>query len=400
MCNFAAIIIQIFMKNKYIILSLLPIFFGFFVMGFVDVVGIATSYVKEAYNISEQLSGFLPSMVFIWFLLLAIPSASLMNKIGRKNTVLLSMFITLIGMSLPLFTVNNFNLYVCFVAFALLGIGNTILQVSLNPLVSNLVKGKALTSSLTAGQVVKAISSFCGPFIAVFAATQLNNWVYLFPIFGGITLVAALWLLLTPVEKEMPSTSTSLTESFKLLNNRTILLLFLGIVAVVGIDVGVNMVSGKILLERISGTLAKDVSYAPSIYFACRTIGAFIGSALLIKMDAMKYFRIHILLALVALMCLIFAPTKIMILILIGLTGYAFSSIFSIIFSMAIQARPEKANEISGLMVTGIVGGAIFPPLMTFASSLMDGRQAGAIIVLMGITGYLVFLAFGVRLRR
>jgi fucose permease len=388
------------MKNKYIFLSLLPVFFGFFVMGFVDVVGIATSYVKEAYNISEQLSGFLPSMVFIWFLLLAIPSASLMNKIGRKNMVLLSMLITLIGMSLPLFTVIHFNLYVCFVAFALLGIGNTLLQVSLNPLVSNLVNGKALTSSLTAGQVVKAISSFCGPFIAVFAATQLNNWIYLFPIFGGITLISALWLLVTPVEKEAQSTSTSLAESFKLLNNKSILLLFLGIVAVVGIDVGVNMVSGKMLLERIAGTLAKDVSYAPSIYFACRTIGAFIGSALLIKMDALKYFRIHILLALVSLTCLIFAPTEIMILILIGLTGYACSSIFSIIFSMAMQACPEKANDISGFMVTGSVGGAIFPPVMTFATSLMDGKQAGALIVLIGITAYLMFLAFGLKIKK
>ena len=388
------------MKNKYIILSLLPIFFGFFVMGFVDVVGIATSYVKEAYNISEQLSGFLPSMVFIWFLLLAIPTAGLMNKIGRKNTVLLSMLITLTGMFLPLLTVNNFNLYVCFVSFALLGIGNTILQVSLNPLLANLVKGKVLTSSLTAGQVVKAISSFCGPFIAAFAAIQLHNWVYLFPIFGGITLIAALWLLLTPVEREIQSTSTSMAESFKLLSDKSVLLFFLGIVAVVGIDVGVNMVSGKILIERLAGVAAKDVSYAPSIYFACRTIGAFIGSALLIRMDAMKYFRIHILLALLALVCLIFAPTKMMILILIGLTGYACSSIFSIIFSMAMQVRPEKANEISGLMVTGIVGGAIFPPIMTFASSLMNGKQAGALIVLICITIYLIFLAFGLKVKK
>ena len=182
------------MKNKGNLIVLLPLFFSFFVMGFVDVVGISTSYVKAQFNLSEQVSGFLPSMVFLWFLLLGIPTGSLMNKIGRKNTVLLSMVITFVGMILPFFTLNNLNIYVCYIAFALLGIGNAILQVSLNPLLSNIVKGNSLTSALTGGQVVKAISSFCGPFIALFAATFLDNWLYLFPIFGGITLISLFWL--------------------------------------------------------------------------------------------------------------------------------------------------------------------------------------------------------------
>lgn len=381
------------MKNKSLVWSLLPLVFGFFVMGFVDVVGIATSYVKDGFGLSERLSGFLPSMVFIWFLLLAIPSARLMNKIGRKNTVLLSMLITIIGMFLPFFTLNNLNIYVCFVAFALLGIGNTILQVSLNPLVSNVVTGKSLTSALTAGQVVKAISSFCGPFIAGFAAARLGNWMYMLPIFGFITLFSGLWLLFTSIPKEVSSSATSVKESFKLLGDKTILLLFLGIVACVGIDVGVNMVSGKLLMERLNLPVER-VGYAPSVYFACRTIGAFIGTALLIKMDALKYFRIHVILGLVALAVLIFVTGKWPMLVLIGLTGYAMSSIFSIIFSLAMQARPERANDISGLMVTGIVGGAIIPPLMTWASSLLGGRQAGALIVLLCITIYLAYLAF------
>lgn len=390
---------NITMKNQKVILSLLPLFFAFFVMGFVDVVGIATSYVKNDFNLSERMSGFLPSMVFIWFLLLAIPSAGLMNKIGRKNTVLLSMVITFVGMFLPFLFIHDLNIYVCFIAFGLLGIGNTILQVSLNPLVSNVVDGNSLTSSLTAGQVVKAISAFCGPFIAMFAATKLGNWIYILPIFGAITLVSGLWLLLTPIRKEPPSTSTSLTESFKLLGDKSILLLFLGILAVVGIDVGVNMISPKLMMERLHLTI-DDVGYASSVYFACRTIGAFIGTALLIKMDALKYFRIHILLALIAFIFLLFVPGKWVILFFVGLAGYACSSIFSIIFSLAMQIRPEKANEISGLMVTGIVGGAIAPPIMTMANSFVDGKQIGALLVLIIITSYLIFLAFNTKLRK
>lgn len=381
------------MKKTSLLLSLLPIFFGFFVMGFVDVVGIATSYVKDDFGLSERVSGFLPSMVFIWFLLCSIPAARLMSKIGRKNTVLLSMLITFLGMLLPIFTITNLNMYVCFIAFALLGIGNAILQVSLNPLVSNLVSGKTLTSSLTVGQVIKALSAFCGPFIALFSVKFLGSWVYIFPVFGGITLIAALWLLLTPVKKEEASISASMGDAFKLLGDKTILLYFLGILAVVGIDVGVNMISPKILMERLNLPLA-DVGYAPSIYFACRTIGAFIGSALLLKINTMQYFRLHILLGIAAFLLLIFVPEKYMILILIGVAGYAFSSIFSIIFSLAMQARPDKANEISGLMVTAICGGAIFPPLMTWTSSVMNGKQTGALIVLLLIACYLLFLSF------
>ena len=385
--------------KKVNILTLLPVFFGFFVMGFVDVVGIATEYVKVDFELSEQVSGFLPSMVFLWFFLLAIPSASLMNRIGRKNTVLLSMVVTLVGMIIPFV---SYNMTTCFVAFALLGIGNTILQVSLNPLVSNLVKGEMLTSSLTIGQVIKAVSSFSGPFIVSFAVAQLCNWQYMFPIFAGVVLLSGVWLLFTKVECEEKAENTSITSSFALLNDKSILLLFLGIVAVVGIDVGVNMESTKLLLERLgldptSYTDIQSVSYAPSVYFFCRTIGAFVGAALLAKMDTMKYFKIHIIAALACMIPLFFVQERILILIFIGLMGYTCSSIFSVIFSMAMRLRPDKANEISGLMVTGIVGGAIVPPIMTYATSLFGGSQNGALSVLCLVIAYLIFLSFKIR---
>ena len=175
--------------------KLLPVLFGFFVMGFCDVVGISTSYVQQDFGLSETLAGFIPSMVFIWFLLLSIPAALAMNRLGRKNMVQISNGITAIGMLIPFV---HYNLATCMTAFVLLAIGNTILQVSLNPLLTNVVKGDALTSSLTAGQVVKAVSSFCGPFIAAFAAGTLGNWQYLFPIFALITLLSAAWLPANP----------------------------------------------------------------------------------------------------------------------------------------------------------------------------------------------------------
>lgn len=366
--------------------KLLPVLFSFFVMGFCDVVGISTSYVKNDFNLSETVAGFIPSMVFIWFLLLSIPAAIAMNRVGRKNMVQISNAITIVGMLIPFI---DYNLITCMTAFVLLGIGNTILQVSLNPLLTNVVKGDALTSSLTAGQVVKAVSSFCGPFIAAFAAGALGNWQYLFPIFAGITLLSAAWLMCTPIQEQAEAQQASpVGATFALLKDRTILLLFLGIVFVVGTDVGMNTVAPKLLIER-SHFAVEQAGLGSIVYFVSRTVGAFIGSILLVRMNDIRYFRSHIFAAIAAMAALYFVQDTIGMLALIGLIGFFCSSIFAVIYSTALKCHSEKANEISGLMITGVCGGAVIPPLMGFFADL-TGSQIGSLLV---ITGCMVYLA-------
>jgi len=326
-------------------------------------------------------------MVFLWFLLLSVPTAILMNKYGRKKTVMLSMVITFIAMLIPF---AKYNFSTSLIAFALLGIGNTILQVSLNPLLTNVVNGNALTSSLTAGQVIKAISSFSGPFIAVFAIAVFDSWQLLFPIFSIITLIAGIWLLLTPIKEELSNVKkSSLKDTFALLTDKTILLLFLGIVFVVGTDVGMNIVAPKLLIER-SGSAVSDSGLGSSVYFAFRTLGAFFGAFMLVKYSEIKYFRINILIALLTLLVLFFMHTQLSIFVAVGVIGFTCSSIFSIIFSKALQSRPEKANEISGLMITGIVGGAIIPPLMGIATDYV-GSQSGSLSIILLCICYLLY---------
>lgn len=368
----------------------LPILFGFFVMGFCDVVGISTSYVKTDFNLSETIAGFLPSMVFVWFFLLSVPTAIMMNKYGRKKTVMTSMVITFIAMIIPFV---QYNFLSSLVAFALLGIGNTILQVSLNPLLTNVVKGNALTSSLTAGQVIKAVSSFSGPFIAIFAISVFGSWQFLFPIFSLITLVSGVWLLSTPVNEDLSVIkSSSIKETFALLTDKTIFILFLGIVFVVGTDVGINIVTPKLLIER-SGLSVSDSGLGSSVYFAFRTIGAFFGAFTLVKYSEIKYFRINIIIALLTLLVLIFSHNQFGMLVAVAIIGFTISSIFSIIISMALQFRPDKANEISGLMITGIVGGAIIPPLMGVATDYI-GSQSGSLTIILLCMCYLLYCSF------
>ncbi len=369
--------------------KILPVLFGFFVMGFCDVVGIATSYVQADFRLSETLAGFIPSALFIWFLILSVPIALLMNKIGRKKTVQISNVVTFVGMMIPYFI---YTFESAMLAFALLGIGNAMLQVSLNPLLTNVVKGDSLTSSLTAGQVVKAVSSFAGPFIAMFATIQLGNWQNLFPIFAAITLLSALWLMVTPIEEEKSGEVSSVGETFALLKDTNILLCFFGIMAVVGLDVGMNTLAPKLLMERAGFDLAQ-AGMGSSVYFLCRTIGAFVGAILLIKMGDKPYMRWNMFGAAAAVAALFVAQGQLVNMVLVGAVGFLASSIFAVIFSLAMKARPDKANEISGLMITGVCGGAVAPPLMGIMADAV-GSQVGSLMVIALCVAYLITASY------
>jgi len=371
----------------------LPVLFGFFIMGFVDVVGIATNYVKSDFGLTDSVANLLPMMVFLWFFVLSIPTGLLMNKIGRKKTVVVSMVFTFIAMLIPLLA---YTFTTMLVTFALLGIGNTILQVSLNPLLTNVVKGDRLTSSLTWGQFIKAIASFLGPIIAGFALTSLGNWKLLFPIFAVVTLLSTVWLYMTTIE-EAPITgkTSSFIECFSLLGDKVILMLFLGILMVVGVDVGLNTTIPKFLMERC-GLLIDKAGLGTSLYFIARTTGAFVGAILLMKFSPRKFFIISMFVAIAAIIVALFMSNLVALLAMIFLLGFAVANVFSIVFSAALQRKPERANEISGLMIMGVSGGALFPWLMGVVSDSYQS-QGAAFVVLLGLLCYLLFLAFSMK---
>jgi len=386
------------MSSKTFTAATLPVLFGFFVMGFCDVVGITSIHVKEdllsAYSpqFRDTLSNLIPVALFSMFLIFSVPTGMLMNKIGRKKTVLLSNIITIAAMFIPLI---SYTFEMSLIAFGLLGIANTILQVSLNPLLTNVVQGDKLTSSLTAGQFVKAISSFCGPFIAAFAASMLGNWQYIFPIYAVITLLSTIWLLVTPIHEEIETTKASSFGSvLGILKDKTIFLLFLGIVFVVGTDVGMNTAAPKILMERC-GLNSIVAGYGPSVYFAFRTLGAFLGAIMLAKYASEKFFKINIIVAAIALISLFFLANQWMIFAMYGVIGFTIANIFPIIFANAIRRHPDKANEISGLMITGVFGGAVIPFFMGIASDKI-GSQTGSLIVILLSVGYLIFCSLSV----
>ena len=385
------------MKKQNSIMTAFPVLFGFFVMGFCDIVGISSDYVQRSFNWSPMMTGFVPSMAFVWFLFLGIPIGNRMNKWGRKNTVLVSMVITIVGMILPLLAYDGVT---CMVAYALLGIGNAILQVSLNPLLNNVITNKAfLTSSLTVGQVIKAASSLVGPGIVLLAVHYWggDKWYYCFPILGFITLLSTVWLIATPIERErnvVSNSDLSMRNTFALLKDRTILLLFLGIFFIVGVDVATNFISSKLMSIRF-GWSDEQVKFAPQVYFLSRTIGALLGAFLLTRIAEMRYFRINIVACVVSLLVLIGVEKDVVNIVCIGAVGFFASSVFSIIYSMALQARPEKANQISGLMITAVAGGGVVTPVIGFAIGTVG--IIGGVVVTLACVLYLMYCAFGIK---
>ena len=363
-------------------LAIVSVMLCFFCMGFVDLVGIASNYVKEDLHLTDSVANIFPSLVFFWFLIFSVPTGMLMNKIGRKKTVLFSLVVTVVSLLLPLLG-ESFGLML--VAFSLLGIGNALMQTSLNPLVSTVMGGGNLASTLTFGQFVKAIASFSAPYLAMWGATQTIpefglRWHVLFAIFMVVGTLATLWLYVTRIDEQpIEGKPSTYVECFKLLGTPIVLLSFLGIMCHVGIDVGTNTTAPKILMERLGMSL-NEAAFATSLYFIFRTIGCLTGSFFLRVLKTRTFFIISVVMMALSMLGLWVGTERWMLYTAIALVGYGNSNIFSICFAQALTSMPQKQNEVSGLMIMGLFGGTIFPLLMGFASDAVG--QVGAVAVM------------------
>ncbi len=377
--------------------KLIPVMLCFFAMGFVDLVGIASNYVKRDLALTDAQANIFPSLVFFWFLIFSVPTGMLMNHIGRKRTVVLSLVVTAVSLLLPVFG-DGYGLMLC--SFSLLGIGNALMQTSLNPLLSNIIAGDRLASSLTFGQFVKAIASFLAPYIAMWGATQAIpsfglGWRVLFPVYMVVAVVAIFWLSGTTIEEEKPDRASGFADCLRLLGRPFILLCFLGIICHVGIDVGTNTTAPRLLMERVGLTL-DEAGFSTSLYFIFRTAGCLLGAFILRHLSTRRFLAVSVACMLVAMAGLLVSNVHYVIYACIALIGFGNSNVFSIIFAHALTAVPEKKNEVSGLMIMGLFGGTIFPLFMGLASDAIGQRGAVAVMAV----GVLYLIFYTLKLRR
>jgi MFS transporter, FHS family, L-fucose permease len=366
-----------------------PVLMSFFVMSFCDLVGIGVDRVKLDFSLSNTLAQLIPSAVFLWFFILSVPVGILQGRLGKRNVLNLGMLITAVGLFIP-FIYYSFS-SVLF-AFALLGIGNTIVQVSANPLLVDVVPASKRSSFLSLSQFIKAVGSMIAPPLAGWTAAQFGDWKIIFIAFGVVSLLTVGWLALTPLEESKISENrATFSSSFRLLLNRYILMMVAGIFLVVGIDVGINAFSGQFLLDKFSSDRMLAES-ARSLYFFGKMVGTLGGAVMLVRFSSPKFLFWSSVTGLLSILVLLVAPSDLAAVIIIFIIGLGVANIFPLIFSLTVEKYPLRANEISGLMIMAVSGGAVLPPLMGWISD-MTGQVMWGMLFLPASAGYLVFVS-------
>jgi FHS family L-fucose permease-like MFS transporter len=367
-------------SQKVNISKILPVLMAFFVMSFVDLVGIGVDRISKDMSLSGTLAQLIPSVAFLWFFILSVPVGVMQSRLGKKFMLNIGMCVTALGLLVPFFF---YTFAMVLVGFALLGIGNTIVQVSANPLLVYVVPANRASSFLSFSQFVKAIGSMVGaPLAAVFALHFTHDWKLLFLVFGVVSIISVLWLGWTKIDEgELAESKATFGSSFKLLGTGFILMMVVSIFLVVGIDVGFNSNSGQFLIKHfgIDSTTAES---GRSVYFFGRMLGTFAGAIMLTRISARKFFMWTSILGILCLGAILLISSPVMAWGLVFLIGLAVANIFPLVFSITVEKYPTRINEISGLMMMAISGGAVIPLLIGWVSDLSNVAIGMSILIL------------------
>ncbi|HKL67023.1 MAG TPA: MFS transporter, partial [Bacteroidales bacterium] len=177
------------MSSKINLYRVLPVLMSFFVMSFVDLVGIGVDRVSLDMDLSPTVAQLIPSVAFLWFFLLSVPVGVLQSRLGKRFMLNTGMLVTALGLFIPFFF---YSFATVLLGFAFLGIGNTIVQVSANPLLVDVVPSNRASSFLSFSQFIKAVGSMLGAPLAAVFAVRLGNWKILFLVYGIVSLISVL----------------------------------------------------------------------------------------------------------------------------------------------------------------------------------------------------------------
>ena len=372
--------------------KILPVFLSFIVMGFVDIIGVATSYVKKDFQLTDFIAQFLPMMVLLWFFVLSVPVGVLQDKYGKRNMLNIGMVLQAIGLGLPFI---HYSFPMMFASFILLGIGNTVIQVSANPLLQDVTPSDKLASFMSTSQFVKAIISFMGPIIATFMASHFGNWKLVFAVYGITSLLAAFWLSMTPIQESKPDRKpASFSSCFSLLKNRFVSLMALSIFLIVGAEVSINTNISSILISKF-GVSLETAAIGISFFFAGETISRFLGAIILNIIKPRLFLLFTTLLSLLGVLGVFLSPTNAVAFASIFMIGLGAGNMFPIIFSLALEKMPDRANEISGLLIMAVSGGAVIPLVMGLVSTLAGPTASISVVGVCML--YILWVSFYVR---
>ena len=379
-------------------LKVMPIFLAFLCMGFADVVGPLVSLAKDTFNLSNFLAQLLPFSGFLMFGIFSIPMGVFQDKKGKKFILLLGLGIAFVGLLLPILNGmygpkvvieagSMTKFYTVVIAIMFLGAGATILQVAGNPIMRDVSPEGKYSSNLSLGQSIKVIGSSLGFLLPPAVAVAFGmDWSILFPIYAVLILGTSVWVYFTKIDEKKYSDapSATLAASFKLLANPFVLMMVMAIFLYIGAEISMST-QVPILMKESFGMSTFGLWASWSLFFLPIFVGRLVGSMILRVLPPKRFLVITIVIALVGILALLLG-NKVLALTGIVLVALGFANIFPLIFSITVDAMPERANELSGLMVTAIVGGAFIPPI--------TGAIADASTVLLSFVVPLVCLIY------
>ncbi|MHB2149612.1 MFS transporter [Calditrichota bacterium LG25] len=363
----------------------LPIFLSFLVMGFGDVVGPLVGLAKESFDLSNTVAFTLTFTGFIMFGILSVPIGIYQDKKGKKFILLLGLFIAFLGMILPTFTLSSFVILLLSVLF--LGAGATIMQVAGNPIMRDVSAEGKYARNLSLGQFVKAIGSLSGPVLPVLAVRYWHaDWKIVFPVYGAIVLLTIISVSALKVEEKKyeKSEPASFRSCLALLKNKYVLMMVMAIFVYVGAEVCMSSGIPLYLKEQFGINIQKLGLLGTGLFFTALMVGRFLGGVILTWVKAKTFFVVTSILSIASILGLYLGSATIAIIAVIFI-GLTFANIFPLVFSITIEHMPEKTNELSGLMITAIVGGAIIPPIMGMISDLTSSTLMGFLVPMAAI---------------
>jgi MFS transporter, FHS family, L-fucose permease len=369
----------------------LPIFLAFFLMGLADAMGPNADRVKNAYQISNVMSTLLPFVVFIAFALFSVPGGVLAARIGRKKLLLLGLGINALALVIPSFQVPSFGvLLACIFS---LGVGTTFLQVAGNPIMRDVSAEGAYSRNLAFAQGIKGIGSTASTYLVTAITTLVlfkgMDWRGAFPPFCALMALAFVSVAFVNVKETKADVPPSIGSSLALLGEPVFLLAVVGIFLYVGAESSMGRFLKPTFMafgvdEQTANTMG------PTLFFLLLTIGRLLGSALLTIMTPRTCFRLSAFLGLVGAVGLMLGSKPVSLAGVIA-AGLGFANIWPMLFSITVEERPERANELSGLMCMAISGGALVPLLMGWFLDMKWGAMA--FVVPAGCFAYLVLLS-------
>ena len=374
----------------------------FFVISFLtNIIGPLVPDIISAFNLSLSMAAFLPFSFFLAYGVMSIPSGFLVEYIGEKKVMILAFLISSIGALA--FSINpSYSLYV--LSLFLVGSGMAMLQVSINPLLRNIGGEKEFAFNSVLGQLFFGLASFISPLIYSYLIISLsvgnetsNNiilffkkitfpnlrWVSLYWIFSLVSFLMCVTLIFTNFpEKKKPNRENKekLNNYIVLIKNPIVILYFFGIFSYVGLEQGVANWISKFL--EIYHSLdpqnmgAKIISY----FWGLMTLGTFSGLFLLKKIDSRKILIFFTSASIISLLISLFGPLKVS-LFSFPLIGFFISTMWSIIISLALNSMSKNHGAFSGILVSGIIGGAVFPLIIGILADFA-GLKVGMTLLL------------------